>query len=236
MKLALAASAFTIAAAVASGAAAASLTISSVSGVWQNDVPDPAVSGEGTSSIRWGIPASQAGRSGYDFAGAAPPPFTVADGTAFSLGTFTHQNFPILGTSLQSVDLVVTINVAGRATPINSTFAFSHWETVNNPPCPGPTGNTRTGCSDKVTATLNGSLSDTFTIGRTTYTFDVLGFQVAGQTFTDFWTAEGQANSASLMGTFRATSTAEVPLPAGGGLLLAGLAALPALRRKKDAA
>ena len=56
MKFALAVSALALAAALGSGASAASLTINSVSGVWQNDLPDPAVTGEGTSSLRWGIP------------------------------------------------------------------------------------------------------------------------------------------------------------------------------------
>lgn len=232
MKFALAVSALALAAALGSGASAASLTINSVSGVWQNDLPDPAVTGEGTSSLRWGIPITLSGRSGYDFAGAAPPALTVPDGSSFSLGTFTHRNFPILGAALSSVDLVVTIDVAGRATPITSTFSFRHWETDNTPPCPGPTGNTRSGCSDKVTATLNSSLSDSFTIGRTIYTFDVVGFQVGGQTFTDFWTAENKSNSAELMGTFRATGSTAVPLPAAGWALLAGLGVLPVLRRK----
>ena len=236
MKFALAVSALALAAALGSGASAASLTINSVKGIWQNDLPDPAVSGEGTSSLRWGIPITLSGRSGYDFAGAAPPALTVTDGSAFSLGTFTHRNFQILGAALNSADLVVSIDVAGRATPITSTFGFRHWETDNTPPCPGPTGNTRSGCSDKVTATLNGSLSDSFTIGRTIYTFDVVGFQVGGQTFTDFWTAENKSNSAELMGTFRATGSTAVPLPAAGWALLAGLGMLPVLRRKSGAA
>lgn len=77
-----------------------------------------------------------------------------------------------------------------------------------------------------MTATLNGSLSDSFIIGRTIYTFDVVGFQVDGQTFTDFWTAENKSNSADLMGTFRAA----------GWALLAGLGMLPVLRRKSGAA
>lgn len=105
MKFTLAVSAVALAAALGSGASAASLTINSVKGIWQNDLPDPAVSGEGTSSLRWGIPISLSGRSGYDFAGAAPPALTVTDGSAFSLGTFTHRNFPILGAALSSVDL-----------------------------------------------------------------------------------------------------------------------------------
>jgi hypothetical protein len=222
---------------------AAALTITSIDGDWQN--ASPSVSGAGTSSIRWGKSAGY-GKSGYDF-NATPTSFDVNTDTGFVLGDFTHLNFPITGTVLQSVELAVTFTIQGVAPAITSVFNFSHLETPNylsknwvpqtatcaNGGANGSGVNVN-GCADRVVATNNVATSQTFTIGATTYVLEITGFLKDGKLLTDFWTVERQTNTAQLWAIFRAVDTQEppaVPLPASGLLLLGGIAALFARRR-----
>lgn len=229
--------------AIGMAAPASALTITSIDGDWQNATPS--VSGEGTDSIRWGTDAGY-GQSGYDF-DAAPTSFDAAPDTGFSLGTFTHLNFPVRDTVLSSVDLAVNFTIQGLTSTITSVFSFDHLETPNylnskwQPKAAtcadgnaNGTGVNLNGCADRVSATTNLGSSQTFTIGSTTYVLDIMGFMKNGTLLTDFWTLERQTNSAELWGVFRTVSVqppSEVPLPASGLLLLGGLAGLFAKRR-----
>jgi len=222
-----------VAIACATNASAATLTIDGVSGVWQNDVPDYGVSGEGTTSIRWGNPAGWPyQQSGYDWVNGTPPAIVANEGDAFSLGTFTHLNFPVTGTSLNSADLEVGISIENGPV-VNTVYNFEHLETPNNAYVCAAGGSRP--CPDLVTAALDLGASESFTIGTIEYVFNVLGFSTdGGQTITDsFLTLEEQSNSAELFATFT-TRSSVVPLPAAGWLLVAGIGGLAAMGRRRQ--
>ena len=146
---------------IASSATAATIGVGAITGVWSNDDPDAFVTGEGSSRIEWGTPSPTSppaepgqqatAKSAYVF-NAAAGGFNVGTGVDFLLGTFVHENFPIvpegclandipcvlgnLDRLLQSVDLNVTVDVVlvdGFAGPglIGSSFGFEHDETAN---------------------------------------------------------------------------------------------------------
>ena len=218
-----------------SPAIAATLSVNSIDGVWQNS--SVSVSGQGTSEIRWGTPAYTFGsKSGYDF--DASSDLTVEDGTSFVLGTFTHLNFPIRQGVLSSVDLSLSFLIDGVADAITTVFSFDHWETHNEASvCANGAGqgegvNNSYGCADRVVATLNNASSETFEIAGVTYALDITGFQHEDELMTEFWTRENATNQALLLGSFRVVPT-EVPLPASGLLLLGGLAGLAMARRRQ---
>ena len=78
---------------------AATIQLTSVSGIWTATNPGtPVVTGGGSSEIRWGTPANQQNQqSGYRFDGSAPPAVNVNENVDFNLGTFTHYNWPVNG-------------------------------------------------------------------------------------------------------------------------------------------
>src|SRR5262245_46855822 len=86
--------------ACASMATGAPLTISNVTGGWTNAQPAPPdvtitnQSGSLLDSLRWGIPDTVKGQSGYDF-DPIDGAFDPVLGTPFLLGTFDHINNPI---------------------------------------------------------------------------------------------------------------------------------------------
>jgi hypothetical protein len=222
-------------------ASAATLKINSVSGVWTNLVANPAggtISYDGQNKIRWGNPFQQPKQSGYDFTGAAPPALIKEEDEDFSLGEFTHLNFPITGTSLISADLLVEIVLDGYINPIISTFSFLHDETTNEnkiKDCKYQPSVSR--CDDLVKASLNLGKTESFNIGDIEYVFTISGFEVAGTTFSQFLTEEGKSNSANLIGKFvTKESVSPVPLPAAAWMLLAGIAGLGAVARKRRSA
>ncbi|WP_347139392.1 THxN family PEP-CTERM protein [Paracoccus sp. SSK6] len=227
---------------------AASLTITNISGVWDSWTGGTAVTtgnSGSTAQLRWGIP-TDGGKSGYDFTPTTTPT-TEAAHTPFTLGTFTHLNYPIqAGSAITSATLTVVFDFflgsdSSTVYQRSSTFVFDHWETGNSDrPCAnGGTvgvGVNVNGCADRVVASTNPALTETFTVveGDTTstYVFAVDGFDIGDQ----FWTKENQSNTASLKAQFTYESViqpAPVPLPAAAWMLVAGLGALGVAGRRR---
>jgi len=212
-------------------AAAATVNIADISGVWTNVAPTPGVTGSGTDTISWGDPATSAGQSSYVFDDAVTPINNAA--SPFYIGDFTHNNNPVYPPSLTSADLMVTItgDIDGTAFSLTSTFTFNHNETTNSTPCNPPGA---TVCPDVVTIVNSQDLSQVVNVGGLDYTIVLSGFLQGGVYTSQFITEEGQANTAQLYASV--TQPAPVPLPAAGLLLLGGLGALRAAKRRRSAA
>jgi len=227
-------------------ASAAPVSFSNITGSWSSI--DPAaginVSNNGTAnpSLRWGNPATNAGQSGYDFNAAANFMVEVPPDTDVDLGSFSHLNNPITGTSLNSATLTVAIDIVvdGIAQGSrNFVFDFTHNETTNSSnPCANGEANNQgvniNGCADLVTVT-NNNLSEDFLVDGVLYTIAILGFKVGDDIVTTFETIEQMTNTAQLIGR---VTVAEVPIPAAIPLFLSGIAGLgfAGRMRKKKAA
>jgi hypothetical protein len=212
---------------------ASTLNVTSVTGVWTATTGTPFnLNGLGSNSIRWGDPATNAGQSGYDFVGVAPPTQTFTS-SPFTLGTFTHINEPIAsGTSITGATLLVTFQFntdadGNIAHTLVETYQFAHNETPNNCGC-------SPGDDDIVTALLNVGGSQTIPIGGQNFVFNVTAFEQNGNTVTQFSSPEGGTNSAFLIGSFVDVRTVPGPI-AGAGLpgLIAACGSLLALARRR---
>lgn len=186
----------------------------------------------GNEEVRWGTPAEagQTGQSGYRFDSAAPPAFVVETGTQFSLGDFTHFNFPIAsGTSISGLDLDIMADLEVEGNPVSEgpfVFSFLHNETTNG--CsPLPT------CANDIVSFSNLVSSDSFNVNGVDYTLTLLGFMQGG-VFTEFFsTIENQTNTAQLIASFTAVLPVSVPEPATLLLFGAALAGLGMARRRQ---
>jgi hypothetical protein len=238
-KSVVAAAALLVAVSASALAAPVTINITSVTGVWSSGTTDaPGVPlGLGTSQISWGVPAPpNTLQSSYSFAGNAPQ-LGLGVGSVFTLGTFTHNNFPIFAPSLLTATLDVTIVGTaqnGGVVPINhvQSFNFTHNETTNGcSPLPGC-------ANDIVTVANNFGGSQPINIDGTDYVFSFTGFLVGGNPFVQFSTVEEQSNSAFMQGSF--IQLASVPGPVAGaglpGLVLAFGGTLAWWRRRKHPA
>ena len=226
---------------IATTSSAVTVDLTSVSGIWQNVVTagGPAA-GVGTNVISWGPQATPAGPSSYEFDAVSVPQNDVS--SPFSLGKFFHNNFPVfLGNELLSADLKVSIGgtADGQAFNLNPVFSFTHFETPNGGnPCGAGGGQP---CPDLVTLVNSQDLSEVLTLGNgDEFTLTILGFDTGDDNpLTSFLTKENKSNMAKLIATFEVEpggTGGQVPLPAAGWMLLAGIGALGAAKRRKKKA
>ena len=252
------AAAVTISVAGLGSAIAATLDVSSVSGNWTGLTPELGqplanVQGVGTGSVSWGVPHvySKTGKqSGYSFVGAAAG--KIESDKDFNLGIFTHNNFKInAGTSITGAGLGLVVNMVinGVDRALSAAFNFRHDETANLGEVGGlckdgnanGVGVNSAGCADRVTILDNAAQQDAFEVDGFLYILEITGFIKDGVAFSEFWTAEDQANEAVLRARFTLMGPVDpidpppspVPLPAAGWMVLTGLGALAAARARR---
>lgn len=174
---------------------AAPIKLTNIDGDWT----DPSPTGKATivnsgpsgglSKASWGNGTNV---SSYVFVSNNTPLDVEADGNLFSIGTFTHNNFPIdSGSSINAINLLITIQ-AFDLIGLSATFNYSHNETPN-------TGGTLAN-RDIVTIT-NPVLNANFEYEGNSYYFNLFGFSQDGGTTVSnvFKTLENQANVANLL-------------------------------------
>ncbi|MDX9835606.1 MAG: THxN family PEP-CTERM protein [Desulfobulbus sp.] len=208
------------------------IELTKIDGDWKN--PSPAGkativnsgSTGGTSTASWGNGDNV---SSYVFVSNNTPLNVEADGDLFSIGTFTHNNFPIdMGSSINAIDLLITIQ-AFDLIDLSATFNYSHNETPNTG---GDLAN-----RDIVTIT-NPILNADFEYGGNKYYFNLFGFsQDDGLTVSNvFKTYENQANAANLYAKVTSEPLAPAPIPEPSTMFLVGtgLAGVAALSRRRE--
>lgn len=152
-------------------------------------VTPPNLNGLTTDRVTWGVPAGS-GQSGYVFRGGEVDVKT--DGSEFTLGTFTHENFPITGLTSQEFDVDLTVNVVFEdGTAADFSFTFHHNETPNVGPAPEDLVDLPTFVSP-----------ETVTIDGTEYAVLISGFKQNGVVVRRFVSAENAANSADIVAMF----------------------------------
>ena len=153
--------------------------------------------------MSWGSPTINNHKSSYSFTGSdVTTPNIVSGGSAgpFQLGEFQHNNWPITGTSLSSVNLTFSADIWIDGNGIGAKsfeFTFYHHETPNGGNYWGQcayggqsgSGQNLYGCADKVSVESN-QLLNQFTFGADTYTLDIAGFYSGGVLTEDFLTKE----------------------------------------------
>lgn len=233
---------------LAGAASATTLSISNVTGAWSDVTGTPTrLNGGGTNAINWGTPFTRVNvQSGYVFNGINGS--GIAADTDFQFGTFTHNNFVIdRGTSITGAKLSVSLDASfdgGPLTRITQVFDFTHEETPNTGACSyGGSNNVGVnvnGCADRVTATVNPTMSDKFIVGGQEITLSLTGFLVGRTPFSSFLTVEQRSNQAILLARYTVKDInppppppSPVPLPASALMLLGALGGLGVVARRR---
>ncbi|MFE6049130.1 choice-of-anchor K domain-containing protein [Kitasatospora sp. NPDC056446] len=169
------------------------------SGTWTAVTPAPPnVSGLNTGHVSWGTPAG-GGKSGYSFTGGTVE--AKADGSEVTLGTFTHQNFPIFGGGVDrfDVDLVVRIRFEEDDKDRDFSFRFHHFETPNTGPNP----------DDEVDLPTRVS-PESVTIDGEEYAAVITGFKRDGEIVNKFFSPENGSNSADIVASLSRVGVPDV--------------------------
>lgn len=187
-------------------------------------------SGVNTSSFTWGNGSTYGtGPNNLTFTGAN---FSANFGQDFKLGTLSYFNGTVAGNStLGNIDLSSRLNFVQPGIPVVSSDFTLRLNSTTNTSDP-------VASADFVNFT-NTSSSALFEINGVSYTVRISGFRnVVGDGFlqssaTSFHVMEGRNASAELFGSVVA---APVPEPETYAMMLAGLAALGFVARRKKAA
>ncbi|WP_193496563.1 VCBS domain-containing protein, partial [Nitrincola alkalisediminis] len=161
--------------------------------------------------LTWGTPANGSQGSNYVFEDNED--FRTGD-TIFTdqlieLGTFTHNNFPILssGSVLTSTILEVkfTLLIDGVRVEIDAQIELAHDETPNNNPNPQDPEN------DDIIKITNIDFVQTYTVNDRVYEFKIKGFlDQDGNIVDEIRTTEQASNSFKLFAEL--ASTADIPV------------------------
>ena len=222
----------------------ASFSLTSTSGEWSNPIGGSRIryrtTARNENQIRWGTPAEDSptgGKSGLGFKGIGSLDFEA--GEVFTLGTLSHYNKTILGdTAASSADLKVKLDFGSLGFQ-NFDFTMNIDETVNDASyhaggvCPYLT--TGNGCSDSITWT-GGFSGNTFTIGDTDYTFDLVGFSKTNDVSTiqdQFISQEGYKSEAYIFAQITEQDLPAQTVPEPAALLGLGMFGLAAIRSRR---
>ena len=158
--------------------------------------------------LRWGVPASGSGKSGYNLVDNVLYSTTGAlihPGVEFKLGDFTHINYPmnagssILSSTNMSVQMNVVIN--GVSTSVSFNVRMTHTETTNT--------NDPIASRDIITLADQTAI---VTVGGQDYQVNLLGFKDTNGTIVDtIRTDENTANNT--FGVYASITTIDAALP-----------------------
>jgi len=206
------------------------LTLSDVDGTWSNTVGGAYVSEnlvvDDEVQVRWGRPATYAGKSGLGFSGTAPPNVDFNIDQVFEIGQLVHYNQPIwAGTAATSTQLSLTLNFSDPALIANFDFVFEINET------PNVYSDSR---DNDIISFANSFSPETFNIGGIDYTLELLGFGFNSENIlSQFSSGESSNNSINLYGRITSASgPAPVPEPSTLLLLGAGLLGLGVAKKR----
>ncbi|MGW7271859.1 choice-of-anchor K domain-containing protein [Streptomyces sp. NPDC054864] len=166
------------------------MSTATTAGSWPSmSTTPPNVDGLGSEHVTWGKPVG-GGKSGYVFRGGTVP--VQRDGSEFTLGTFTHENFPVEGMPQPQFDVDLTVQVAFEdGTTADFTFRFHHNETPNNGPAP-----------DDIVDLPSFVSPQTVTLDGEEYSVVLSGFKQGGNVVRQFISPENGANSADVVAIF----------------------------------
>jgi len=175
----------------------------------------------GTSTVSWG----SGGTSSYVFTTTSTPIDVYTDGTAFALGSFTHNNYPInSGSGINSVYLDLEVADLGIY-DIIADFYFDHNETPNS------------GSDPRDIVTIgNLVINYLFEYEGVDYYFNLLGFsQDCCNTFSSVYYTNENASNTTVLYAQITESPVGTPEPTTALLFGLGILGLAGVSRKKTA-